>query len=520
MTTWTEEVGNSVTKGPTSLTPTEPPRAFFSDPMAGYDSMRTSPRATPRDLPTLDNTSEPALTPREISGNFVDGPEVLRPAVLTPKQPTRRLPLHLKSEESTLSFQPTHRRARTDLFSSSRNTFIRPDALEDVRLSTDEQAPKLKSDHGNKLFAGLFQGESAPIRLGIVPSPSKEKDPTSGGSSPTTQSRPSSPTKKMAVTSSLKNIAYSNPFSIFSAKPQQEQLSNMPEPANDEFLNLDINATLFRAEMSDLPPEEALFNFQRNAENLVRRLQSAYKLRTFALHQALAEKVEQKEELEETQSRLQNMKSQLDGMAAKALEQDKEMKALAEELKLERQKRQQEDEARRRSIMIVKKPDDFPDAAGTQTSPARRHTKNSSGASVSGDSGFESADESISESVFSKRTDDTVPTRPASVISPTLDAVPCASMISTPSTYQPWPSKSKITPPSRSSTYDKVLKGISAAGSSLSNFTASKCPNCHGAKVSDPGHVTTILQAENRVLKTRITELETAVEDCITLVGG
>ncbi|EEP79543.1 predicted protein [Uncinocarpus reesii 1704] len=415
-----------------------------------------------------------------------------------PTSPTRITPgslLHLKPREHTPSHRPTHRRARTELFLSKSDPFISPGALKDVELHTNEKAPTLKTEQGSKLFAGLFQGESAPIRFGILPSPTKEKDPISGASTPN-QSRPSSPTKKMAVPSSLKNIAYSNPFSFFGVK-QRKESSNMPEPAEDEYLNLDIDSFLFRPEMSGISPEQDFVNFQRNAEQLVRQLRDAYKQRTFALHQALAEKVEQKEELEETHSRLQMIKSQLNGMAAKALKQDEEMKALAEELRLERQKRQQEREARQASIMLEKRSDELADVDGAPTNTTRRHTKKSSGASISCDSGFESADESVSGSIFSKGTDDTAPTRPPSVISTTFD-VPRTPLIST---YQPSPARPQSNPPIRPSAYDRVLKGISAAGSSL-------------------GHVATILQEENRALKSRITELETAVEECITLVGG
>ncbi|EAS30493.2 uncharacterized protein CIMG_05972 [Coccidioides immitis RS] len=505
MATWSENVGDLAAKSSARPTPTEPPRALLSGPTTESTIMPIDPSD---DLSCLRPSLE---TKHPFKENSIGEPELSRPALVTRQSP-RQLQ-YPRSEQRTSSLQPTHRRARTDLFLPNRHSIASTYALEDVVLSTDQETPKLKSGNGNGLFGGLFQGESTPIRLGIVPSPTTEQDQRSRGSSPTLHSHSSSPNKKMNVPSPLKNITYSSPFSFFGAKQQKEQLPKMPEPADDEYLNLDIDAILFRTDMPNLPPEEALVNFQRNAENLVRQLQKAYKQRTFALHQALAEKIEQKEELEETQSRFQNMKSQLDGMAAKVFEQENEMKALVEELNIERQKRKQEDEARRRSIVPVRKLDEVPDPAGIQISPTKKHSKSSSGASIMIDSGFESADESISESIFSKGTDDTAPTRPASIISTTLD-------VPSPSTYQPSPLKPRPLSPSRPSAYDRVLKGISAAGSSLSTLTSSRCPNCQGGRSSDPGHVATILQEENRVLKSRITELETAIEECITLVGG
>lgn len=509
MATWTEEVGNLSARGSTALTPTQPPRAALSGPMTECESTKSVLLTSPRRLPS------PQLEPSHgwTSEDAIDDIENLKPAPLTIR-PARHS-LQFIPGEPTPSLRSTHRRARTELFSTQRNISIRPDSPKDVQLVTKDGSLNPKPDQGDRRFGSLFQGESAPVRLGILSSPAKEKDPTSGICTPSTQSRPSSPSKKMAVPSPFKNITYSNPFSFFAAKSPKEQVANMPEPADDEYLNLDINATLFRFDTSNLSPEEALIQFQRNAQNLVQQLQSAYKTRTFALHQALAEKVEQKEELEETQSRLQIIKSQLDGMAAKAMDQDKEMKALAEDLRIERQQRRHEEETRRRNAMLDRN-DELTDTVGTSCNSARRHTKKSSGASVSGDSGFESADESIAESIFSKRTADTASTRPASVFS-TFDTVQSPV---TPASYQPWPTKAHPAPPPRATAYDRMLKGISAASSSLGNLTVSKCPNCHGAPLPDPGHVATILQEENRALKSRITELEDAVEECIGLIGS
>ncbi|KAI1944126.1 hypothetical protein LOZ66_000716 [Ophidiomyces ophidiicola] len=504
MATWNEEVGKLNALSPADLTPTKPPRVWLDSPVAEHKTEQLIDSFDSSNVQNIISLSPPP------KASLFDAPQIASPTKKSPPPP-----LLLSNPKASLPpFLPTHRRTRTDVLTPTGNIL----RLSDPPVHLHSRVVQGQFDSkaaGNVFFNGLFHGESAPIRLGIAPS---DKDSTFEVS-PMARSRSLSPTK-MAASSPLKNLAYSNPFSFFSGKSQREQPHTLPEPADDELLNLDINASLFGARGPNISTEEELIDFQRNAEALVRQMQNAYKLRTFALHQALAEKVQQKEELEETQSRLYNMKCQLDGMAARVVEQDQEMKAMAEELKLERQKRQQEDEARRRSATIINSYDSFNNSIGAATSLPSRHTKQlSSGASASGDSGFESADESIAESIFSKRTEDTTLTRPASVISTNSDC-PAPPLIATQSAHLPSAMKSRTVTQTRPSAYDRVFKGITAAGSSLTGLTASKCPNCHGAKLPDPGHVAAILQQENRVLKTRISELEDAVEECISLVGG
>ena len=78
-----------------------------------------------------------------------------------------------------------------------------------------------------------------------------------------------------------------------------------------------------------------------NSEGLLLRLQTAYKLRTMALHELTADKDAQEEELEETETRVQHLKLQLDDMAQKSLDHEKEMAALRDELASERKARKE-----------------------------------------------------------------------------------------------------------------------------------------------------------------------------------
>ncbi|OAX81377.1 hypothetical protein ACJ72_04279 [Emergomyces africanus] len=469
---------------------------------------------------------------------------------------------------------PIHRRAKTETPSlpsiglcSDRNEYS--NCFEEVNLEPiTEQTPRQpKSGRPGTLFAGLFRGESAPVRFGLVRSSYTEETsanntdyqsdiPTRMTESPSF--RPQSKfSKRMTMPSPLKQVSSTARFSLFSSKTpsQGSKQIQLPEPADDELLNLDINSALFPTSSADLPTPEAIKSLQYNAERVIGQLQAAYKMRTFALHEAIVEKSSLAEELDETQSRLLNIKNQLNGMAEKVHEQDKAMKAMAEELKLERQKRQEveEEAVLKRSIARVREPEPahyHQDHSyhhscncarekardGLETKSINRQNKRSSGATFYSDSGFESGDESTAESVFSQKYDNlgspaTLATRGSGASSPdvsfSITPLPSLSedqLAPPPQSLPAAPSKPSA-PSRKPSAYDRVLRGISSTnlgGSFMSSnpFSTSRCSNCHGATASEAWSVVSVLKDENSGLKNRIVELETAVDECITLVGG
>jgi hypothetical protein len=329
----------------------------------------------------------------------------------------------------------------------------------------------------------------------------------------------------MTIPTPLKQVSSTNRFSFFGAKTQEEKAVELPELADDEFLNLDITAVLFPAGSTDLPCPEAIKTLQINAERLIRQLQAAYRSRTLALHEALGKKSAQEEELEETQYRLENMKFQLDEMAERALEQDSAMKKVAEELRLERQKRQEESESRKKSIVLVSAAETRAEDVDFAPRSPSRHVKRSSAGTFNSDPGFESGGESPAESIFS-RSNNSISSLATTLASGTSSSDNAA--LSPPPSIpqlQPKPLKPPTSPPPRSSTYNRVLKGISSTGfggsfmgSAGANRT--RCSNCQGAATSDAWNVVSVLRDENRGLKLRIGELASAVDECITLVGG
>ncbi|OJD28116.1 hypothetical protein ACJ73_00486 [Blastomyces percursus] len=467
-----------------------------------------------------------------------------------------------------------HRRAKTEIFSlpatrphPNGNEYLNLLDEVNIELNTEQKGISPKSSTTGTLFTGLLQGESAPIRFGLVRSYAEEATTNNTDRPITTmemtESLPSRAqskfTKRMSMPSPLKQVSSSGRFLFFGPRPQFQEStrSQLPEPADDEFLNLDVGSVLFPSGSMDLPAPEALKSLQYNAERVIGQLQAAYKLRTFALHEALAEKSSLGEELEETQSRLINIKNQLNGMAEKVDEQDKAMKAMAEELKLGRHKRREneEEEARKRSIFLVREPEPahYQDhnhhhrcncatkdgsRDGLETKSIKRHSKRSSAGTFYSDSGFESGDESTTESIFSRKYENlgspaTLVTRASGASSPDIGfSIAPLPYLSEDQLAPPQPQPQQSTAPSKPtattakpSAYDRVLRGISStslAASFMSSnpFSTSRCSNCHGATASDAWGVVSVLKEENRGLKNRIGELEDAVDECITLVGG
>ncbi|KAJ5495174.1 hypothetical protein N7539_000290 [Penicillium diatomitis] len=312
-------------------------------------------------------------------------------------------------------------------------------------------------------------------------------------------------------------------FSFFGLRRSAEPSVRFPEPAEDELLNLDIEAALAFPE-TNMDQDEAMDNLRDRASTVLQRMQEAYKQRTFAMHQALADRDEKREELEETRARVDHLKMQLDGMAAKVMDQEKAMKAMADELEKEKHSRQQA-EARSRSLTMraVALEEDNPSLI---LQAPLRDSKRTSHGTFASDSGFESGDESVTDSIFSHKDSLESPTSTIATPSqnPSHHVMSAASPLahSNPST----PTQKSLNTnggnatPARSSAYERVIKGIASTrfgGSLVGNV--SQCNICHGVPSAEAWSVMGILKDENRGLKSRLGELELVIDDCLGLVG-
>lgn len=428
----------------------------------------------------------------------------------------------------------SHRRANTEVFTRqpallSGSLTAQSNLLEDLSQKDNtywETPTRKKLETRGRILVDWFQGKSDSVNLGVYISPpqqtptkmSSDLVPEKGHSRQMSESAVQmNRLHRISAPSPLKQVTSTSRFSFFGSRKQEDRKLEPPEPADDDLLNLDISAALFPPRLSNGDPQEAFECLKANAEDVLRRLQAAYKERTFALHQVLAEKMEQQEELEEARTRVQHTKTQLDDMAERVLEKDKALKTMTQELEQEREARQKENEACRHSVCL--KPSDHEDGLsdlGADLRTPRRQSKRASAATfATSDSGFESGDESTAESIFS-RENECLNSPVSTFASPSPSASQITLPVSLTAAIQAPPKELKaMPPPSRTSTYDRVITGLAGAFTGSS----SKCTNCHGVPASEAWSVVGILKEENKGLKGRISELETVIDDCLSLVG-
>ncbi len=300
----------------------------------------------------------------------------------------------------------------------------------------------------------------------------------------------------------------SSRFSFFTSKTPLPKVPQQAVDVNDEFLDLDIHKAIFPAGPADPFSPAAFKNLVQNAEGLLSRLQMAYKERTRSLREMTMEKETQAEELEGAETRAKHLKMQLDGMAVKLVEQDEAMMNLVDDLAREKQLRREEEEARKRSVMLVK---------ASREAHAERSQRESR-SSINSDWSYESEAESSAESVFSHRHGATSPTMSMSSVSTT----------NSPDIYQPVDFQS-VVPSTRASPhrlgFNSQPTAKATAGSNRQNDTAAwpesqdlKCANCHGLTRNEAWNVVSVLKEENKVLKGRVEQMEGALDGCLEAV--
>ncbi|KAK4232096.1 hypothetical protein QBC38DRAFT_353282 [Podospora fimiseda] len=314
--------------------------------------------------------------------------------------------------------------------------------------------------------------------------------------------------------------AISSRFTTPSAQTASPSTTAAPRasPFDDEILNLNIESALFPsgspADRDTFSPA-AFKNFQMNAIGLLTKIQAAYKDRVIALHDLEQERSAQKDEMEEAETRAKHLKFQLEGMAAKAAEQERAMKQLMEELNAERKARQQ------LALMTSTAPSVISEDLGIDEID-RRGRKRKSGDSRSFDSDEEEdeIESAESESVFSIsrcRSPTVTPAVQKEMQTPTTKAAGGSggSLSTTP--------KQRITTTAAAngqmSAFQKIIKGISG-GNAAAVEEVNGCLNCKGQDASVAWDTVGLLRDENRHLKSRVGELEGAVEGALDLVRG
>lgn len=271
--------------------------------------------------------------------------------------------------------------------------------------------------------------------------------------------------------------------------------------AEDELLNLNISQALFPHGPVDPLAPSSFNDLLSTAESLLSRYQTSYRQLSTALVDTRAEQSAQDDELDEADTRIMHLKSQLETMAVRANDQDEQMRRLMEELMFERRARQEEEAARKQSLTMVRR-DTHHDMKDTDSAHNARRRNRVSNSDVSVDSGFESECETDAASIFSRN----------NCLSPTGTDL---SSVAETDDRQTTPKGKKPALQTRSSTYDKVRDGTARL-----EKNGWGCTNCEGGSQAAVWGRLAREREENSVLRRRVGELEEAVEGALNVVDG
>ena len=421
----------------------------------------------------------------------------LPPLFTPPSQSSFQANLDLSELETTVQRNEFILSPQQSLQSSS----VRSKRLT-IPLFSGEKTTQGKTEEKVGKLANWFRGESEPINIGFLPSPTKEKNDNLETSGACSLIRPSNLLQRKSTAQGTSKPAMARRFSFFPSKSSLARSTSPSPDLNDELLDMDINKALFPSGPADPSSPAALKDLQQQAESILSRIQTAYRERTLQVREIAAEKEALAEEALGAETRAQHLKMQLNDMSVKFTEQDQAIMNLVDELAQEKLARREEEEARKRTLRLVE-----------QASPPHTSHGRVSRAYTVSDSGFESEDESPAESLFSRRNGTQSPTMSMSSVStsnsPDAYQLPDAH-IST-SASQAARLRIPMTHP---------VKGMPTPfrNDLPEEAPPSNCTNCHGGRASEAWSVLGVLQEENRCLKHRVGELEGALDGCLDVV--
>ncbi len=416
------------------------------------------------------------------------------PLIINPNTESSRILLNDRNNPQSSPPGSQARNLEVSSFESVSSSAIRPKKLP-ISAPSSPQTEQGKRGAGLGRIADWFQGESDPINLTLLPSSLKDRPKAMGTMSTSSIDSPSTMQRKSFPQATPPKPPLIGRFSFFASKSSIPKPLQLPD-IHDEFIDLDINKALFPAGPADPFSPAAFKNLVQNAEGLLSRLQAAYKERAITMRELAAEKDAQAEELAESETRAKHLKVQLDDMAAKLARQDNIVMDLVDGLAQEKQKRREEEDARKQSVMLVKASRARVFDHCHPESPNAGEYRRQTDGSLINDSGFESEEESVVDSVFSKGRD---------IMSNASDS--SFSTCNSPDLYLHPPPR---TPPHGRHHHDSVLPHAAIRPES--------CANCQGARSSQAWGMVLNMKEENRILNARLMQLEGALDGCLDLV--
>ncbi|KAK0291748.1 hypothetical protein LTR91_010454 [Friedmanniomyces endolithicus] len=187
--------------------------------------------------------------------------------------------------------------------------------------TTPEKAQTQQQRH--PVFGDLFNGESAPVRLGIPQSPTKEE------TEEFVMDYKSAFTQRPSVGPRRRSTAQATPLSTPSPAPKSSWFTRkslaptptqLPPPtppqqrAHDDLLTLNLHTALFPTGPADPLSPHAFNDLLLNATSLLQRLQAAYREKVEFIAAVRPELEAQREEVEEAETRAEHLRLQLEAM--------------------------------------------------------------------------------------------------------------------------------------------------------------------------------------------------------------
>jgi len=446
------------------------------------------------------------------------------PAAATTSRPSARsVPVAAEDDICPTEQPRLHERSLTALlpFGSPKSKESSPKkSVKEKKRTEDEDDMASFTGDREAVFKGIgkgglsswFTGSSAPVTVGI-------------------STQPISPNQHaVAAPASPVKAPIPQMFNFFSPSKPAPRTIQLPQTLleSDELLTMDIQDALYPSRAQDTFSPASFKNLQMNAEGLLLKMQTAYKLLTLKHHELSDEMSAQEDEFEEAEMRAQHLKAQLDDMSKKFSEQDCVIENLVLELAHERQLRAEEKDAREKSISLIRESRENVETRGscctghsedlniTTDLEQRRNWRNSKGSTE-----YESDIESSTESVFSRS------------ISPSLTVTSATSTMTSDSNAEILQAsfgrvvKLKDEPSvaqrpklvQQPSTFQKILRE-NAKTSTPQMKEVHECANCRGQQASMAWDTVGLLKAENKGLKERVGMLEDAVEDALDMCTG
>ncbi|KAM3511055.1 hypothetical protein MY11210_005282 [Beauveria gryllotalpidicola] len=272
----------------------------------------------------------------------------------------------------------------------------------------------------------------------------------------------------------------------------------------NDLIDLDIEATLFP---NGAPQDgEAISHadyksLQINALQLLHRFQATYKSQTIEFRTLKAEKEALEDEKCEAETRARHAKLQLDEVASKAAERGTVMQAYIDELRHEN----------RALVQDVRSPMIMSEDLGVEEDQAKKMWRRS-GDTFKTEVSSDTDEESVAEnSIFSRPRSPTMATT-ISEIGPHGPMPRGRASVSGASIHTVTSQK-----PQQMTAFRKLIKGISGEADVR---TVAECSNCHGQDASIAWDTASLMRDENRGLKMRVTELESALDGALDVVNG